>query len=451
MELKIVIIGAGEVGFNLAKSLSRENYDITVIDINPDKCLRIKNNLDAHVVEGDGASQRVLQKINMKKVDYLVALSPIDEINLVASRISKKMGAKHVICRLRNTEYSHKDAVITPEQFGIEYVTYPEKAAQIEIENLIRRSSTVEVQEFKDGEILMVGVNLESSSPLIGRTLDSVITSNPFTAHKTVLINRNDDFFIPKPDDLYKKNDHGYFVGRKNDIDDIQRMAGKPSFDVKNVMILGCGKIGRLLAKSLQYDYNVKIIEKDKDKARLFSPNLSESLMLIGNGLDIEFLESENISDVDCFVSATQNEQTNILASLLAKHYGAKQAILHITTTNYLKAVRRIGADAIVSKNISAVNEVLNVIRSNEDNVEIHRFDDVGVEAIDVIVDPDSDYLSNEMTIDSIPENYSVAAIIRKEKIIIPTKRTEIKSGDELLIFTKPEHAQKAESLFVNR
>jgi len=451
MELKIVIIGAGEVGFNLAKSLSRENYDITVVDINPEKCLRIKNNLDAHVIEGDGASQRVLQKLDMKKVDYLLALCPIDEVNLVASRISKKMGAKHVICRLRSTEYSHKNAIITPEQFGIEYVTYPEKAAQIEIENLIRRSSTVEVQEFKDGAILMVGVNLESSSPLIGRTIDSVITSNPFTPHKTVLINRNDDFFIPNLNDFYKKNDHVYFIGRKNDIDNIQKMAGKPSFDVKNVMILGCGKIGRLLAKSLQYDYNVKIIEKNKDKAKFFSPNLSESLMLIGDGLDIEFLESENISDVDCFVSATQNEQTNILASLLAKHYGARQAILHITTTNYLKSVRRIGADAIVSKNISAVNEVLNVIRSNQDNVEIHRFDDVGVEAIDVIVDPDSDYLSNNMTIDSIPESYSIAAIIREEKIIIPNKRTEIKSNDELLMFTKPEHAQKAESLFVNK
>ena len=451
MELKIVIIGAGEVGFNLAKSLSRENYDITIIDLNPDKCLRIKNTLDAHVIEGNGASQRILQKIDMKKVDYLLALTRIDEINLVASRISKKMGAQHVICRLRNTEYSHKKAIITPEQFGIEYVTYPEKAAQIEIENLIRRSSTVEVQEFKDGEILMVGVNLESSSPLIGRTIENVTSSNPFTRHKTVLINRSDDFFIPNSEDLYKKDDHVYFIGAKNNIDEIQKMAGKPSFDVKNVMILGCGKIGRLLAKSLQYDYDLKIVEKNKDKAKFFSPNLSEALMLIGDGLDIEFLESENISDVDCFVAATQNEQTNILASLLAKHYGAKQVILHITTTNYLKSVRRIGADAIVSKNISAVNEVLNVIRSNEDNVEIHRFDDVGVEAIDVIVEDNSKYLINDMTIDSIPKNYLIAAIIRKDQILIPTKRSEIKSGDELLIFTKPEHAQKAESLFLNK
>jgi len=451
MELKIVIIGAGEVGFNLAKSLSRENYDITVIDNNSSKCVRITNNLDAHVIEGDGASQRVLQEIDMKKVDFLVALTRIDEVNLVACRISKKMGARHVICRLRNTEYIHKKAIITPEQFGIEFVTYPEKAAQIEIEHLVRRSSTVEVQEFKDGEILMVGVNLESSSPLIGRTIENVVISNPFTAHRTVLINRSDEFFIPTSDDIYKKDDHVYFVGRKNDIENIQSMAGKPSFDVKNVMILGAGKIGRLLAKSLQDDYNVKIIEKDKEKAKKFSPNLSDSLMLIGDGLDIEFLESESISEVDCFVAATENEQTNMLAALLAKHYGAKQVILHITTTNYLKSVRRIGADAIVSKNISAVNEVLNVIRSNEDNVEIHRFDDVGVEAIDIIVDKASNYLLNNMKMEDIPSEFSISAIIRKDKIIIPNYMSEIKAEDELLIFVRPEDAQTAESLFVKR
>ena len=451
MESKIVIIGAGEFGFNLAKSLSRENHEITIIDNDPQKCARIKNNLDSRIIEGDGASQRLLQLIDMKNIDYLLALTRIDEVNLVASRISKKMGAKHVICRLRNTEYLHKDAIITPEQFGIEYVTYPEKAAQIEIENLIRRSSTVEVQEFHKGKILMVGVKLESSSPLIGRSLENVIISNPFTRHKTVLINRNDDFFIPTLKDIYKKDDHIYFIGKEEEIDDIQKMAGKPSFDVKNVMILGSGKIGRLLAKSLQFDYNVKIIEKNKDKAKTHSLNLTETLMLIGDGLDIEFLESENIREVDCFVAATENEQTNILASLLAKHYGARQVILHITTTNYLKSVRRIGADAIVSKNISAVNEVLNVIRSNEDNVEIHRFDDVGVEAIDVVVDNSSRYIRKKMSINEISSNFSVAAIIRDGDVKIPNTMTEIKAMDELLIFAKPEHAKDAESLFISK
>ena len=135
MSLKIVIVGAGEVGYNLAKSLSKENYDITVIDINPKKCQRIKNSIDAKVIVGDGASQRILQNIDMSQVDYLLALTRIDEVNLVTSKTSHEMGAKKIICRLRNTEYSHRDAIITPDQFGIDSVVYPEQAAQKEIEN----------------------------------------------------------------------------------------------------------------------------------------------------------------------------------------------------------------------------------------------------------------------------------------------------------------------------
>ena len=448
MDLKIVIIGAGEVGFNLAKSLSRQDYDISVIDVDPQKCSRIKNTLDAHVIEGDGCSQRVLQSIEMDKVDYLLALTKIDEINLVSCRIAKKMGAKHIICRLRNTEYSHKSAIATASEFGIDHVVYPEKAAQVEIEHLVRQSSAVEIQEFMEGNIVLVGVDLESSSPLIGRSLENVITSNPYINHSTVMINRNDDFFIPKKSDLYRKNDHAYFIGRKEDIDNIQLMAGKPSFDVSNIIILGAGKIGRLLAKSLQHDYDVRIVEANEEKAKVIGSKLSDSLVLVGNGLDIDFLESENISEVDCFIAATENEQTNILASLLAKQYGAKQVILHINTTNYIKAVRRIGADAIISKNIAAVNEVLKIIRSNQDHLPVYRFDDIGIEAIDLIVNPNSKYLRKDYTISKVANQASFACIVRDGKYIVPDFRTEILESDELLVFAKPKDVSYLESLF---
>ena len=448
MDLKIVIIGAGEVGFNLAKSLSKQNYDITVIDIDSKKCLKVKNTLDVHVIEGDGCSQRVLQSIGMNDVDYLLALTGIDEINLVSSQIAKKIGAKHVICRLRNTEYSHKDAIATANEFGIDHVVYPEKAAQAEIEHLVRQSSAVEVQEFMDGNIVLVGVDLESSSPLIGRSVENIVISNPYVNHSTVMINRDDNFFIPKKTDLYQKNDHAYFIGRKKDIDSIQLMAGKPSFNVSNIIILGAGKIGRLLAKSLQHDYDVRIVETNEEKAKIIGSKLSDSLMLIGNGLDIDFLESENISDVDCFIAATENEQTNMLASLLAKQYGAKQVVLHINTTNYLKAVRRIGADAIISKNISAVNEVLKIIRSDQDQLPVYRFDDIEVEAIDLVVNTNSEYLTKGYTVSKIEEQGSLACIIRDGEYIVPDFRTEVLENDELLIFAKPKNVSDIESLF---
>ena len=208
--MKILILGVGEVGFNLAKYLSNEDYDITVIDIDPQKCNRIKNTVDAHVIEGDGASQRIYETIDMESIDYFLPLTKHDEVNLVASSIAKKMGVSKIIARLRNTEYLHKNAVISPDQFGIDYVTFPEKAAQKEIESLVKQTSAVELQEFKNNSITLIGIKLESSSPLIGRTVNNVYLSNPFIPHKSCVILRNESSFVPHNETLYHKDDVVY-------------------------------------------------------------------------------------------------------------------------------------------------------------------------------------------------------------------------------------------------
>ena len=295
MSVRIVIIGAGEVGYNLAKTLSKDNYDLTIIDIDDKKCQRIKNSIDAHVILGDGASQRILQGIEIEKVDYLLALSRIDEVNLVAAKSAFEMGAKKIICRLRNTEYSHRNAIITPEQFGINHVVYPERSAQKEIEKLIRQPSAIDLEDFKNGKIQMVGIHLDNSSPLIGRNIESIESSNPYIPHKLVLIIRDNEGIIPVKKTIYKSEDLAYFIGKPSEITEIQRMAGKGAFKVKNIMILGAGKIGRLLSKSLESDYDVRIIENNHEKAKKIGQKLSDTLILDADGLDIDFLTSENI------------------------------------------------------------------------------------------------------------------------------------------------------------
>ena len=449
MSLNIVIIGAGEVGYNLTRVLSKEDYDITVVDIAPEKCDRVTNNFDARVILGNGAYQRVLQQIDMKNVDYLLALTRIDEVNLVASQISTKLGAKKIICRLRNTEYSHKNAIVTPSDFNIDKVVFPEKAAQKEIESLIRQSSAVEIQEFFSGSVLLVGIKLADSSPLIGRTAKQVEMANPFIPHKLAVVVRDDESFIPHQDTKYHKDDFVYFVGREDDISNIQQMAGKPAIKVKNIAILGAGKIGRLLAKSLQSDYNVRILEIDEKKAKEYGNGLDDALMVIGDGLDTDFLESENISEMDCFIAATEKEQTNILASLIVKHFGVKQIILHINTTNYIKSVRRIGVDAVVSKNIAAVNEVIKVIRSDQKSIPVSRFEDIEIESVELTVSPDCKYLRKKYTIEKIPENVCLSIIMRSGKARIPDSHIELKIGDKLLFFSKPKHVSKVEDLFI--
>ena len=448
MSTNIVLIGAGEVGFNLSKFLSKENYDLTVIDIDPLKCNRIKNTIDARVIEGDGCSQRILQKIDFTNVDFFLSLTKIDEVNLVASIIAKKLGAKNIITRLRNTEYIHSSAIVTPYEFGIDHIIYPEKSAQIEIENLVRQTSAVEIKGFKNDKINLVGIKLENSSPLVGRSINNVNLANPFLIHKVPVILRNDHSFIPHEDTIYKKDDVVYFCCDNKNIEEIQKMTGKPSFKVNTIMILGLGKISRMIAKSLQSDYDVKVLEKDAVKAKRFSQNLDESLILVGDGLDEEFLESENIHEIDCFIATTENDKSNMLASLIVKYHNVKQVIMHVSSTNYMKSVRRIGIDSVVSKNISAVNDVLKIIQSNKDEIIISPFEEIHIDALEIKANEQCKYFLKKYKLSDIPKNMCLGAILRKYEVIIPSYNTSIEPGDNLLIFLNQESISKAESLF---
>ena len=213
-------------------------------------------------------------------------------------------------------------------------------------------------------------------------------------------------------------------------------------------MIMGGGKVGRLLAASLEDEYNLKLLEKNIEKADSISDKLKNTLILTDDGLDIDFLESENISSLDCFIALTENEQINIMSSLLMKHYGVKQVIVHINSTSYFKVVRRIGVDAVISKNTSAVNEVLKIIRSDEDKLSVSRFEEIDIEVVELQVKENSDFINRNLSIKDLPEQICLGAIIRKDNVIIPNNQTQLRIDDELLFFTKSEDIHTAEELF---
>ena len=294
----------------------------------------------------------------------------------------------------------------------------------------------------------MIGFHLESDSPLINRTVSEIELSNPYIRHKLVLVYRDDESFIPHSDTVYHKNDYIYIVARTEDISEVQKMTGNPNYEINNIMILGCGKIGRLLAKSLEDSYNVTLIEKNENKAKEFSSKFSKTLMLSGDGLDVDFLESENIKDIDCFIAASENEQTNLLSSMIVKDFGVKQIITHITTTNYYKVLKKMDISIVISKNISAVNEILQYIRTEQENVQISRYEDLDLEAVELKVHSDCLYIQQNYKISDIPEVITLASVIRQDEIIIPSDKTQIQVEDELLLFLKPNDIKKAESLF---
>ncbi len=447
MSLKIVIIGAGEVGFNLAKELSREDYDITAVDINPEKIKHASETLDVNTLEGNGASPLILRQAQVESADIFLALTRIDEVNLVSSQMARALGAKKVIARLRNTEYTSRKSIIKPKEFGIDEVIHPELAAVDEIERLLHQSSAIDVKEFEGGRLQLVGVLLDGSSPLLERSVIDVTSSNPQVPHKVIAINRHDVNFIPQGDTVYQAGDIVYVLGDARQIPAILTLLGKPRREVKKVMILGAGKIGRRLASRLQHDLDVKLVESNKAKAWEIAPTLMNALMLHGDGTDIDFLLSENIDEMDSFVAVTQDEQTNLLTGLLAKHLGAKHVIVHLITTNYLPIARRIGIDSAVSKNMATVEAIMQMIKSTSDQA-VSRFEDVDMEAVEIVTEADSKVTRSLVKNIKFPAGLILGAVMRGPGIDLPVGDTQILAGDRVLVFVQNEQIKKVEKFF---
>ena len=364
--MKIVIIGAGEVGFQLAKGLSEEDFDITIIDIAKQKVQKASDNLDVITVQGDSASPDVLREAEVDRADVVVAVTRIDEVNLISAKLSHELGAKKIIARLRNTEYSDKGSIIRPERFGIDKVIHPEMAATNEITRLVKQTSATSVVDFEGGQLQLIGIRMDDGSPVINNALNEIQSKNGSLTFNIVGILRDKDTIVPNGKTTIKMNDICYFLVRKEQVENLLYMMGKQVRETRNVMIVGGGKIGRALANKLEEDINVKLVDVNREKSQMLASELSKTLVLNGDGTDIEFLRLEDPEEIDSFIAVTENEQTNLLSALLAKHLGVRQTLIHVSTTEYIPAMKVIGLDAVVSKNMCTVTEILEYIKSDE-------------------------------------------------------------------------------------
>ncbi|MFC1620446.1 Trk system potassium transporter TrkA [Candidatus Neomarinimicrobiota bacterium] len=447
MSVKIVIIGAGEVGFNLAKQLSQEDYDLTVVDTNPAKIKRASETLDVSTVEGNGASPAILRQAQVGSADIFLALTRIDEVNLIASQLARELGVKKVIARLRNTEYTSKKAVLEPSRFGIDEVIHPELAIVGEVERLLHQSSALEVKEFEGGKVQLIGVRLDPSSPLLDRTLEEVSQANGDIPHKVIALNRAGENFIPRGDAIYVADDVVYVIGEEADIPAIVTMLGKPHREVKTLMILGAGNVGKRLASRFQDELDVKLVEAKKAAAWEIAPLLMNTMVLHGDGTDIDFLISENIHEMDSFIAVTEDEKTNLITGLLAKQLGAKHVIVHLSTTSYLPIARRIGIDAAISKNMATVEAILRVVKSSHERA-VSSFEDLEMEAIEISAMEGSKVTKKPVKEISFPAGALLGAIIRNSTVIIPSGESQILAGDRVLLFMQDVEAEKIQKLF---
>ncbi|MDI6780425.1 MAG: Trk system potassium transporter TrkA [Bacteroidota bacterium] len=445
--MKIVIVGAGEVGFHLAKILSQEHHDIVVIDSDEERVSRVNEHLDVIAIEGSGISPIILAQAGVENADLLVAVSPHDEINILACQIATKLGAKKTIARISNIEFNSPDSLVKPEQLGINLSIYPEEVTAEEIVRLVKRASATDVLEFGEGRIQIIGVRLDGSSPLINRTMRDVVKDFTELVFRVVAISRGARTIIPTGNDVFKKNDQVFTVCKTEYVQDMLRLAGKEGQDVKNVMILGGGKIGTLVAEQIEDDVNVKIIESNKDRSIELADKLRRALVIQGEGSDIDLLAKEGIMDMDVFISVTEDEETNIISCLMAKHLGVPKTIALVENSDYVTLAGTIGLDVAVNKKLSAAQIILKFIRKGE-ILSVATLHGVDAEVIELIAQKGSDVTKKPLKDVKFPEGAIIGCVIRDNSVMIPVGSTKINPNERVVVFTLPKAIPELEKFF---
>ena len=448
--MKVVIIGAGEVGFHVAKALSEEDYDITVVDIDPEKCQRASENLDVIVVEGNGASPNILVSARVSDADYVLCLTRVDEINLIASQQSHELGANKVIARLRDQQYSSRESIIKPERFGVDLVIHPEQEACREIKQLMKYPYAVQARSFEGGRLTMVGIRIDRWKKLLlgNKTLSEICKTNNQFRFTVVAVLRDNESIVPTSEFKFREGDIAHFVLKSKNIDNLLELLNITNSDTNNVMIIGGSKIGRTLASEISADHNVRLIDYNRPKAGKISTKLDDVMVVYGDGTDIEFLKAENIQDVDSFISVTENEKTNLIAGMLANHLGAKQSVIHVVNTEYMPTIKEIGFGAVISKNLSTANSILRIIHSDISDTSVATFHEIGLDAFELQPEKDSEITKKQLNELNLPKDSIIGMINHHGKIGIAHGNSQLTEEDIALVFAKPRARSRINKMF---
>lgn len=445
--MKIIIVGAGEVGLHLAKMLSQERHDIVIIDKNPDRIARAREHLDAMAVEGNGASAELLMKAGCSDAGLIIAVTSVDEVNILSCFIAAKLGTRKRIARLSNPELTSEDVPIYPEDFGIDLTIYPEGIAAQEIGRLIKRSAATDVLEFADGKIQIIGIKLEADSPLINKKLVEVVQDHKELAFRAVAIHRGARTLIPSGSDVFKKNDQVFSVCKTEYVQEMLKLAGKEGENLTNVMILGGGKIGRHVAEMLQDECSVKLIESSQAVSEKLAASLDKTLVIRGEAADIDLLATEGIVDMDAYIAVTDDEETNIISCLMAKHLGVKKTIALIENLDYIPLAGTIGLDVAVNKKLSAAQVILKFVRKGE-IVSVATLHGVDAEVIEFVAQKGSVVTKKMLKDIDFPKEAIVGCIIHNGDVSIPVGTSQINPGDRVVVFTLPRAIREVEKFF---
>ena len=450
--MKIIIVGAGQVGGTLAEHLASEKNDITLIDKDSNRLRELQDRLDIGTVSGHGSHPGVLARAGAQDAEMLIAVTDSDEVNMVACQVAYTLFRTPTrIARIRSHSYTQKTALFCKEAIPIDVIISPEQLVTNAVERLIDLPGSLQVLDFAEGRVRLVGVKALHGAPMVGQQLSEIRKRMPKADTRVAAIFRRNSPIIPEGNTVIEANDDVFFIAAREHI--LQVMAEMRGVDkpYKRVMIAGGGNIGMRLAETMESRYNVKVIERHPERCNLLSERLHHGIALKGSASDRDLLISANIQDTDVFCALTNDDEINIMSSLLAKRLGATKVITLIGNPAYVDLVQGVDIDIAVSPQLVTIGSLLTHVRRGH-MTNVYRLRRGAAEALEIVAHGDA---SNSKVVGrtlgeiKLPEGATIGAIVRGDKVLIAHRHVLVESGDHVILFlVDKSRTREVEKLF---
>lgn len=448
--MNVIVIGSGVVGFTIAKKLSTEGHDVVLIEKDERRVREVREALDVRIVHGSGSSPQTLLEAGIDKTEMVIAVTDSDEVNMIACLIAgSQTSVPKKIARIRDADYESYTRIFEPDYLDMDLNINPEKLAAERIIKIVEVPGAVEVEDFGDGKFKLVGCKIPPTSNLTGRSLKDITELHPEEKILITAIYRDGETIIPTGKTIIHAGDLVFAITLPSESQRLLNVLGKAERKGNRVMIIGGGNIGFYLAETLEgKGYQVKLIERSSARCEFLADRLNRTIVICGDGADQALLSEENVSDTDAFISVTDDEEANILITLLAKRLGAQRAIGLIDKQEYLSMVSTVGIDVAVSPRLSSVSGILQFVRRGK-ILSVTTLMEERVEAIETLAMETSDIVGREIRDVKVPKGAIIGGVIKDENAFIPIGQTIIRPGDRVVIFALHEVIPKVEKMLM--
>ncbi|MDL2330946.1 Trk system potassium transporter TrkA [Odoribacter sp. OttesenSCG-928-A06] len=445
--MNIVIAGAGAVGTHLATMLCRQEHNIMLIDTDEEKIESLESRLDINTLAASCTSIGALKDAGVGKCDLYIAVNPNEDQNINSTILAKKLGAKKTVARVNNSEYLEPENTEFLKSVGIDVLIYPERLAAEEIVGSMRQIGSRQLHEFSDGRLLLFGIKLWENALIVNKTLIQVNEEFGAENFRVVAVKRGTETLIPRGMDELRYGDLIFVVTKPSYASFVFKLCGKEQHDIKNIVIVGASRIGVKAASLLEKNYHVKIIEQDREKCIWLADKLKHSLIINGDGRDLNILREEGIKNIDAFISVTHSSETNILSCLLAKKMGVKKTVAEVENIDYIELAENIGIGTLVNTKLTAASYIYGYTM----NVAVRHLKFLTfseAEVFEMEAEEGSKITKHPLKDLRFPANATIGGITRNKEAIVATGELQIMPGDSVVVFLLPCVVDKVIKLF---